>query len=230
MTVKIHSIRLVFPFQASTVNTYLVEMEDGFVLIDTGLRSQRKALLKALEGAGCRPGGLKLVILTHGDFDHANNAAYLRSAFGARVLMHSGDVGMVQKGDMFWNRKTGSRFLRWLAPLLFGPRKVDLFTPDILLNDDSDLAAFGFAARALSIPGHSLGSLGILVDGVEIPGGPGRALFCGDLFQARGRPMLNAIMDDPVAAHASLEKLKALNIDLVYPGHGRPFNFAEIRV
>jgi glyoxylase-like metal-dependent hydrolase (beta-lactamase superfamily II) len=30
-------------------------------------------------------------------------------------------------------------------------------------------------------------------------------------------------MDDRVACEASLEKLRGLEIDTVYPGHGRPF-------
>jgi glyoxylase-like metal-dependent hydrolase (beta-lactamase superfamily II) len=30
-------------------------------------------------------------------------------------------------------------------------------------------------------------------------------------------------MDDLAAAHASVEELKALAVDTVYPGHGKPF-------
>lgn len=33
------------------------------------------------------PGTLKLVLLTHGDFDHIGNAAYFRFAFGARIAI-----------------------------------------------------------------------------------------------------------------------------------------------
>ncbi|RLI67201.1 hypothetical protein DRO91_10540, partial [Candidatus Heimdallarchaeota archaeon] len=31
-------------------------------------------LERELEKAGCKPGDLKLVVLTHGDFDHTGNA------------------------------------------------------------------------------------------------------------------------------------------------------------
>jgi len=48
-------------------NAYLVEAEAGFVLIDTGFRFDRRRLDRALSDAGCRPGDLKLVVITHGN-------------------------------------------------------------------------------------------------------------------------------------------------------------------
>jgi glyoxylase-like metal-dependent hydrolase (beta-lactamase superfamily II) len=35
--------------------------------------------------------------------------------------------------------------------------------------------------------------------------------------------MLNSLMDDPLAANASVEKIKSLEINTVYPGHGKKF-------
>ena len=37
------------------------------------------------------------------------------------------------------------------------------------------------------------------------------------------KPTLNGIMDDSAAAKASVEKLRGLPINTVYPGHGKPF-------
>jgi glyoxylase-like metal-dependent hydrolase (beta-lactamase superfamily II) len=50
-------------------------------------------------------------------------------------------------------------------------------------------------------------------------------LFCGDLFENPSQPVLNSIIDDPIAAQASVEKLKGLAVQTVYPGHGKPFAF-----
>ncbi|MBU1050628.1 MBL fold metallo-hydrolase, partial [Candidatus Bipolaricaulota bacterium] len=61
-------LRLAFPM----VNAYLVRAGDGFILIDTGFRSNRKALDAALTGAGCGVGDLKLILITHGDADHSS--------------------------------------------------------------------------------------------------------------------------------------------------------------
>ena len=38
--------------------------------------------------AGCKLGSLKLIVLTHGDFDHTGNAAYLRHKYAIKIAMH----------------------------------------------------------------------------------------------------------------------------------------------
>jgi hydroxyacylglutathione hydrolase len=71
------------------------------------------------------------------------------------------------------------------------------------------------------IPGHSSGSIGVLTAGGH--------LFCGDLLTNTGGPVLNQIMDDPAAARASVERLRSLHIDTVYPGHGGPFSLEQLK-
>jgi glyoxylase-like metal-dependent hydrolase (beta-lactamase superfamily II) len=87
------------------VNGYLIRTGKGFILIDTAKKGQRHVIENALDRAGCQPGLLQLIVLTHDDFDHSGNAAYLRDKFGARITRHEADLGMVERGDMFWNRK-----------------------------------------------------------------------------------------------------------------------------
>ncbi len=203
------------PLKLGRVNAYLVDTGDGFVLIDTGGANARRELEAALAKAGCKPGDLRLIVITHGDFDHIGSAAILRGKYAAPIAMHPDDAGMAEKGDMFWNRKTGSRFFRLLARLLFKFGKENCFLADIPLRDGYRLSDYGLEATVLSIPGHSKGSIGVLC--------PAGDLFCGDLFDNTKTPLLNAIMDDLEAAHASLAKLNKLAIHTVYPGHGKPF-------
>jgi glyoxylase-like metal-dependent hydrolase (beta-lactamase superfamily II) len=201
------------------VNSYLIRTEIGYVLIDTGHRSGRAGLEKGLESAGCRPGDLKLIVITHGDFDHTGNASYLREKSGARIAMHRDDSGMAERGDMFWNRKKGNIILRKVAPVLFGFGKSSRFKADLYIADGHDLSEYGLDARVISIPGHSKGSIGILTADGDV--------FCGDLFTNGGKPALNSIMDDPGAAKASVERLRSLGVNTVYPGHGSPFLLSE---
>jgi glyoxylase-like metal-dependent hydrolase (beta-lactamase superfamily II) len=49
------------------VNAYLVKTNTGYILIDTGFRFDRKRLDRALSDTGCRPGDLKLIVITHGN-------------------------------------------------------------------------------------------------------------------------------------------------------------------
>jgi glyoxylase-like metal-dependent hydrolase (beta-lactamase superfamily II) len=201
-----------------SVNCFLVHTGSEYVLIDTGGSNKRAELEHALAAAGCTPGHLDLVILTHGDFDHAGNAAHLRETFGAQVAMHAGDVGMVKRGDMFWNRTGGSAPLRLLAPLLahlFGFGKRERFAADLLVEEGTDLTPYGFEARVLSMPGHSKGSIALLTAGGD--------LFCGDLLENTQGPAAGGLPDDPTASRASVERLRRLEIGTVYPGHGEPF-------
>ncbi|MBE0526101.1 MAG: MBL fold metallo-hydrolase, partial [Candidatus Thorarchaeota archaeon] len=95
-------------------NCYLLETEEGFVLIDTGRKSARSKLEQEMEIAGCNPENLDLIILTHGDFDHTGNCAYFREKYNVKIAMHQSDSGMVEFGDMFWNRKSGNWVLKKL--------------------------------------------------------------------------------------------------------------------
>ena len=78
MPQEIKIIRLTLPYRLGFVNCYLVHSAGSFLLIDTGGANQRAELEKELESAGCRPNHLKLIVITHGDFDHTGNAAHLR--------------------------------------------------------------------------------------------------------------------------------------------------------
>lgn len=203
------------------VNCYLVKTEDGdFILIDTGLSNSRKALDRELENAGCIPGHLKLIVITHGDIDHVGNAAYLRNRFASKIAIHPLEASVVENGNMFGNRKNRTLITSILYPL-FKLGKPNRFKPDVLLPEGTDLSTYGLDARVLHIPGHSIGSIGILTTNGD--------LFCGDMFTNSVRPVLNSLLDDLSAAKSSLAKLKSRDIKMIYPGHGQPFDMKSLQ-
>jgi len=222
MQQEIKTISLLLPYHLGSVNCHLIETDTGYILIDTGGSNKRTDLEKEVESAGCQPGYLRLIVLTHGDFDHTGNAAYLRKKFGTKIAMHYDDSGMVERGDMTWNRKAKPdkfsiifKIMSKIIPLFVKPGKFDVFKPDLTIDEGYDLSVYGFDARVLHIPGHSKGSIGILTTGGD--------LFCGDLlYNIFGKPGVRFI-DDLADFNASVEKLKSLGINTVYPGHGKPF-------
>lgn len=216
----IEAIRLKLPYTLGYANSYLINTGAGFTLIDTGAANRRIFLENRLRAAGCQPGNLKLIILTHGDFDHSGNAAYLRQTFGAKTGMHRGDSGMVEQRNIFFNRHRGNRFSRVIAAALFGFRRADVFSPDIYLEEGDDLLAYGLDARVIYIPGHSKGSIAVLT--------ASGALFCGDLVVNGGKPFINSLIDDREEAAASVRKMRGLAGVTVYPGHGSPFPVGQI--
>ena len=201
------------------VNCYLLSTDKGFVLIDTGFSKNRGDVEKELESAGCTSETLKLILLTHGDFDHSGNAAYLRLMYGAKIAMHIDDEGMVEKGDLFYNRNANFLMRMMGKTMLFfmrgGLKKAERFTPDLHIEDGYDLSEYGLNATVIYIPGHSKGSIGILTNTGD--------LFCGDLLENTKKPAKNSIIADKKAFNESIAKLNDLKISMVYPGHGEPF-------
>ncbi len=210
------------------VNCYLMTVDGGFVLIDTGDSGRRGRLEAELERAGCRPGKLRLIALTHGDFDHAGNAAFLRDRYGAEIGMHRDDAGRVERADWDLGMKPKPdrftllfRVISRLALRFIDPSKFDRFTPDVFLEDGQSLSAYGSNAVVLHLPGHTKGSIGILTAEGE--------LFCGDLMSSVVRPSLHFFIDDMAAAGADVARLRELGVATVYPGHGKPFRFERLR-
>jgi hydroxyacylglutathione hydrolase len=211
------------------VNCYLLAAGDGFVLVDTGLATKRAVLEGALARAGCVPGRLALIVLTHGDIDHVGNAAHLRKTYGAKIAMHTDDARMVETGDMDWNRKptpdhvtVAGRFIRvagTLVELLRRGNAFETFAPDVLVGDGDDLVAHGLDARVVHLPGHSKGSIGVLTAAGD--------LVCGDLLYNWRRTSV-PICDDSAAHDASMAKLHGLHVETIYPGHGKPFPWSVV--
>jgi len=201
------------------VNCYLFAAGDGYILVDTGFATKRIQLENSLKSAGCKPGKLKLILLTHGDSDHAGNCAYLRRKYNCKIAMHNLDSGMVERGDMNWNRKAKPdrfslifRLIGFFANTFSKGDEFEKFTPDIMIDEGFDLSPYGLQVRIIHIPGHSKGSIGILTDDGE--------LFCGDF--AYNMPGFQFI-DDMVDYNQSMQKLKDLRFETIYPGHGKLF-------
>jgi len=209
-----HEVKTITLFGA---NCYLVKTGSGYILIDTAWSFKRADLDQELASAGCAPGNLALVILTHGDFDHSGNAAHLRDEYGAKIAMHRHESEMVERGDMLLSRKQRS-LLKRIAFGLVKPyarlTRFGRFRPDTYIQEGTDLSEYGFDARVVELPGHSTGSIGILTGDGD--------LFCGDLVM-HDRPALHSITDDAADLQASIKKVKSLGVKTVYPGHGGPF-------
>jgi hydroxyacylglutathione hydrolase len=209
--------------KCTMVNCYLIKAGEGFVLIDTGPSFGRVALKKALNRAGCRPGDIKLILITHADFDHTGNCAWLQKKYGAPIAIHRDEAAAVETGRMFLNRKNQSRKVASL--MVYGVALIVFrrFKPDVFLGDGDDLSLYGLNANVVHLPGHSTGSIGVrTADG---------DLFCGDLLiTSRGKPVKNRLVDDVADMNASIERIKGMGVKIIYPGHGRPFGIEELHL
>jgi glyoxylase-like metal-dependent hydrolase (beta-lactamase superfamily II) len=205
----------------------LLKAKDGYVLIDTGLPSQWEMLESQLLSAGCLPDKLKLIVITHGDWDHTGNAQRLRDKYKVKIAMHAGDVPQVETGTRL---KRSVRpfpykvtfYFRMLMKKLKGQKMEILkFKPDILLTDGQSLEVFGAAAKIVHIPGHTPGSIAVLTaEG---------SLIAGDMFVNRKKPDSAQIIENSIELKNSQDRLQTMNIKIIYPGHGKPFKAEDFK-
>jgi glyoxylase-like metal-dependent hydrolase (beta-lactamase superfamily II) len=207
------------------VNAYLLKAGDGFVLVDTGMPAHRRKLEAALEAAGCRKGALRLVVLTHADMDHAGNAAVMAAAWGAPLALHEADRAALEKGEA--QRRQGRTRMAGLVTALMSSAGRRRASPrakaDLLLADGQPLTEYGLDARVLHVPGHTPGSIALLLADGD--------LIAGDMFSNRRSPGLSPFVWNFEAYRASLARLASMASGLrrVYPGHGKDFDGAAIR-
>ena len=95
----------IIPIKLGIANSYILKGKEGYILVDTGYARKRKELERKLTELGVTKNNLKLIVLTHQDFDHTGNAEYIREKYNTKIAMHKEDSEAVKKGDMLWNRK-----------------------------------------------------------------------------------------------------------------------------
>ncbi len=212
------------------VNAYLVKTDNGYFLIDTGLAMNRSKLVKTLEQECGTPGNIKLVIITHGDLDHTGSCAFLQKQYGLKIAVHEADAAQCRTGRTNFNRKRkSSSLMRIFTPVIYSiflkpmmkKFPVETFEPDMVLSDGEDFNNIGFNAKVVHIPGHSMGSIGILTGEGDF--------FSGDTINNRKKPAAADIVENEPALTSSLEKIRKINIRNVYPGHGKPFPMAAFK-
>ncbi len=223
------------------VNCYLGKTENGFLLFDTGghivmdkeFSNRREILQKELAKAGCNPGNLNLVVLTHGDNDHVCNAAYVRDQYRTKIAIHPDDLKLVKNPDIE-DFLSSFRYKPLMYRAIFKIMgrviyKVSIkvlndfekFTPDVLIEDNFRLSDYGFDGQILSLPGHTPGSIAILTKSGE--------LIAGDTFVNMGKPGIAFNAMDHKRMTESIKKLESYRFHTVYPGHGKPFPYTDLR-
>ena len=60
------------------VNSYLLETDDGLLLVDAGWPNKTEVIFKAVQESGHNPVEIRHLVLTHGHIDHAGSAAEVR--------------------------------------------------------------------------------------------------------------------------------------------------------
>ncbi|MEE8373926.1 MAG: MBL fold metallo-hydrolase [Dehalococcoidia bacterium] len=219
MKTEIHTLLLGF------TNCYLIK-EEGLILVDAGGPKKGRKFLRETERLGISPEDISLILLTHGHWDHAGSLRELKELTGAPVAVNYREKDWVEQGikavpPAFGPRRHFHRAiaLAWTSIIRFHATPVDISMGD----EEFSLEPFGIRGRVLHTPGHSLGSMSLLLDTGDA--------FVGDLAMTghprRHVPGVPMYAEDRGAVKDSWRLLLESGAEWIRPAHGRSFR-AEV--
>jgi len=159
---------------------------------------------------------ISYLLLTHTHFDHCRNAAFLKKEMNLTIITSKEDENYTINGYTPLPKGTNaiSRFL-----LVFGKRigkkwfGYQEFAPDIAVKDYLSMADMGFQVEIISTPGHTSGSISIIVNKeIAIVGDTMFGIFKNTIFPP--------FADDEKELFKSWKKLFDTGCNLFLPGHG----------
>lgn len=215
------AVRQVVPgvhmISAGPVNMFLLDSDDGYALIDTGLPGSADAILKGLTELGKPPDAIRHILLTHAHPDHIGSLAAVKKATGARSYMHAADAPIAASGRGFRPMKPSPGLLTGILFRLFVrlDRVVEAATIDQQIEDGEQLPIAG-GIRAIHVPGHCAGQL------VFLWGQRGGALFAADACSNMTGLGWSLGYEDFEQGKKDLSRLSNLDFQIACFGHGKP--------
>ncbi|MBP1665320.1 MAG: hypothetical protein H6Q23_180 [Bacteroidetes bacterium] len=219
MTTEIISVNL------GVTSCYLI-LGKEIVMVDAGMPDKLQRFKKVLSKHRIDPTRIKLIVLTHSHFDHSGSARDIRDLTGAKIAIHESERECVEHNKVLIPK--GVNFKGKITqPLIFSFKiPFPKFTPDILLNNEPyPLSEYGINGQIIHTPGHTIGSLSVILDSGEA--------FVGCMahngFPFRWKPGLPIYAQDINAIKENWKTLIDKGISFIYPGHGKAFPIQVIK-
>ena len=127
---------------------YLITTPQGHMLINTGVNDSAPYIRANIEKLGFKYSDIKLLLATHGHWDHVAAMAQIKRETGARMLMHEDDTALVESGG-----NVDFRFPDKGRGVVYEPVKVDQ-----RLKEGDKVRLGGTELTVMHHPGHTKGA------------------------------------------------------------------------
>lgn len=212
----------IIPIRLGPSYCFYLSSSHGAALIDAGGYNREHHLRSVLTVYEHDISDILYIIVTHAHYDHVGSLAAIKKSARAKIFIHKDECAFLQRGrsplpngTMLWTKM----MVRMGKMLRYGGYPP--VEPDFIISDELELSGFGFPMRIVSTPGHTAGSMTVIIDD-EIA-------FVGDtMFNIRPDTVYPPFANDEAALLRSWDRLLQTDCRLFYPSHGKPFERVKL--
>lgn len=204
---------------------YLIRKGEDLILVDTG-KKKRFERIRMQIGTQKKIGQkIRFLVQTHAHYDHCQNTARFREIENCQVIGSEYEKEYTRSGYTPLPRGTYllTEIISWLGrTLIWRVFRHAPFPTDIPVRDNYTLPGRLSGIRIISTPGHTAGSLSLIIDDeIAIVGDAMIGIFNHTIY--------TPFADDTAGMVRSWEKLLDTGCSLFLPGHGREISRNKLR-
>ena len=245
VTPGIHWLKLPITIRDTSlthVNAYLVQGDDGYLLVDAGWNTSEvfDSLQKQLAEIGAEIKEISQIVVTHIHPDHYGLVGRLKQLVNAKLALHDVEKGFIASRYINTD-KLLEQTARWLNINGVPPDELthirdatlglEQFVapayPDVTFHGGETITTAMFTFQVLWTPGHSSGHICLYEPDKKV-------LISGDHILPTITPNVSLhpqSIENPLGKYLnSLNDLKKLDTELILPGHEEPFTQLRPRI